>query len=116
MHVLAIDAIYSPSRIALSKSFLGSSMGVCCEPFLLTFPSEPFGGDDFGGDVEIICLSGDFPTSPLTKGDPFAVGPLETFAGNGGGGGGGGGMFVAGGEEGTGGGGGSSWSCSTGVE
>lgn len=102
-----------PSRIALSKSFLGSSMGVCCDGFRCG--SVAFGGDVFGGDELIICLKGDFPTSPFTRGADF-VGPLVTVDGNGGGGGGGGGggMF-AGGEEETGGGGGSSWGGSAAV-
>lgn len=84
-----------PSRIALSKSFRGSTNGIFGLTGFLSWPSTMlFRGFSFGGLVAII-----FAISPFVSGNG-AVGPLAT--GGGGGGGGGGGM-LHGGEMGLGG-------------
>lgn len=99
---------FIPSRIALSKSFRGSTIGIFGLTGFLSWPSTMlFTGFSFGGLVAII-----FAISPFVNGNG-AMGPLAT--GGGGGGGGGGGM-LHGGEiglggvgSGVGGGGGRSW-------
>lgn len=84
-----------PSRIALSKSFRGSTSGMFGFTGFRSWPSTMlFTGFSFGGLVAIILAM-----SPFVNGNG-AVGPLAT--GGGGGGGGGGGM-LHGGEMGLGG-------------
>lgn len=80
-----------PSRIALSKSFRGSTSGMFGLTGFLSWPSTMFfTGFNFGGFVAII-----FAMSPFVRGNGATVGPL-TMAGGGGGGGGGGGMLHGG--------------------